>query len=312
MKPAGSLLYSPEPVTCPYPEPDWSSPCPPSHFSKIHITFHLLLGLASGLLPSGFPTKILCTSSFPHTCYMLCTSQSSWFDQVPRLRMRGTVPPLFRMTSWRDAKLIARETVSLLYMAHNKVCVVNFSFPFLFSMSLFSRNNLFLIFHSCLTHFQVCCDHCSVASWCARHAMHDVTEGSECGMTNSLSVGIDPMVRCICGSRLSYSVSIPPNRTDQYSSALGNELSSLAYEYTIFCPFLFGFPFLCYVRYQACDCLCCVFYCLTLLFQVFWLIASYWRPEWRYILGDILQRTCWHCFRDVTNSWETQLTPGLV
>jgi hypothetical protein len=113
---------------------------------------------------------------------------------------------------------------------------------------------LFLIFHSCLTHFQVCCDHCSVVSWCARHTVRDVTQGSKCGMTNSLSVGIDPTVRCICGSRLSYSVSIPPNRTDQYSSALGNELSSLAYEYTIFCPFLFGFPFLCYVRYQVTDC----------------------------------------------------------
>jgi hypothetical protein len=32
MKPGGSLPHSPEPATCPYPEPAQSSPCPPSHF----------------------------------------------------------------------------------------------------------------------------------------------------------------------------------------------------------------------------------------------------------------------------------------
>jgi hypothetical protein len=29
MEPEGSYPHSQEPATCPYPEPDWSSPCPP-------------------------------------------------------------------------------------------------------------------------------------------------------------------------------------------------------------------------------------------------------------------------------------------
>jgi len=31
MEPEGSLPHSQEPATCPYPELDQSSPCPPSH-----------------------------------------------------------------------------------------------------------------------------------------------------------------------------------------------------------------------------------------------------------------------------------------
>jgi hypothetical protein len=41
MKPEGSLLHSQEPVTCPYPEPDRSSPCPTSHFLKIYLNIIL-------------------------------------------------------------------------------------------------------------------------------------------------------------------------------------------------------------------------------------------------------------------------------
>jgi hypothetical protein len=61
MEPEGSLLHSQKPATCPYPEPDQSSPCPPYHVLKIHfnIILHLRLGLLSGLLPSGLPNKIL-------------------------------------------------------------------------------------------------------------------------------------------------------------------------------------------------------------------------------------------------------------
>jgi hypothetical protein len=48
-------------ITCPYPEQDQSSLCPPPNLSKVHfsIILHLCLGLPSGLLPSGFPTKAL-------------------------------------------------------------------------------------------------------------------------------------------------------------------------------------------------------------------------------------------------------------
>jgi hypothetical protein len=41
MEPEGSLLYSQQPATCPYPKADQSSPRPPSHFLKIH--FNIIL-----------------------------------------------------------------------------------------------------------------------------------------------------------------------------------------------------------------------------------------------------------------------------
>ena len=61
MAPEGSLSHSQQPTTCPYPEPDQSNLRPPRNFSKIHLNIpsHLRLGLPSGLLPSGFPTKAL-------------------------------------------------------------------------------------------------------------------------------------------------------------------------------------------------------------------------------------------------------------
>ena len=58
----GSSPHSQEPTTCPYPEPDRSSPCPlhPTTLRSILIlSSHLRLGLPSSLLPSGFPTKTL-------------------------------------------------------------------------------------------------------------------------------------------------------------------------------------------------------------------------------------------------------------
>jgi len=37
MEPEGLLPRLQEPTTCPYPEPDQSSPCPPSHFLNIYL-----------------------------------------------------------------------------------------------------------------------------------------------------------------------------------------------------------------------------------------------------------------------------------
>jgi phosphatidylserine synthase len=63
MEPVGSLLHPQEPTTCPYSEPDQSSPPPPcdptSWKSILILLFHLCLHLPSGLFLSGFPTKTL-------------------------------------------------------------------------------------------------------------------------------------------------------------------------------------------------------------------------------------------------------------
>ena len=41
MWPEGLLLHLQEPATCPYPKPDQSSPCTPSHFLKSHLNIIL-------------------------------------------------------------------------------------------------------------------------------------------------------------------------------------------------------------------------------------------------------------------------------
>ena len=67
MEPEGSLLHSQMPATYPYPEPYRSSPYPHISLfwrSVLILSFHLRLGLPSGLFPSGFPTKYLYTPLF--------------------------------------------------------------------------------------------------------------------------------------------------------------------------------------------------------------------------------------------------------
>jgi hypothetical protein len=63
MEHKGSLPQSQELSNCPYPEPDQSSQNPATHSisprSILILATHLLAGLPSGLLPSGFPTNNL-------------------------------------------------------------------------------------------------------------------------------------------------------------------------------------------------------------------------------------------------------------
>ena len=89
MEPAFSILHLQDPTTCPYPEPEKSSPCLHSISWKsiLILRFHLRLCIRSGLFPSGLPTKILYASLLsptPAICpdislFLLWSSE--WFSE---------------------------------------------------------------------------------------------------------------------------------------------------------------------------------------------------------------------------------------
>jgi len=85
MEPEGSLPHSQVPATCPYPEPDRSSPClpPQSHLLTIHFNIILPSTPESSKwsLSLTFPHQNpVYTYPLPHTCYMSRPSHSSRFD----------------------------------------------------------------------------------------------------------------------------------------------------------------------------------------------------------------------------------------
>jgi hypothetical protein len=131
MEPEGSSPYSQQPATCPYPEPDRSSPCPPppSNLSKIHFNI---------TLPStpGF-SKCSPSLSFPHQ-NPVCTSP----PYVPH------VLPISVLLTWSPKWDLVSNT------EHKAPCYVVFSTPLLprpswahiSSSALYSRKTLSLHF----------------------------------------------------------------------------------------------------------------------------------------------------------------------
>ena len=84
MEPEGLLPHSQVPATCPYPEPDQSSPCPyiplpedPSSPISISIIVPFMPDLPSGL---GFPTKTRIACWFTMATHTLTTYNTSYFS----------------------------------------------------------------------------------------------------------------------------------------------------------------------------------------------------------------------------------------
>ena len=82
MEPEGSLPHSKVPATCPYPEPVRFTPCPTSHFMKIHL--NIILPSTAWVsqvvfFPQVSPPKSCIRLSSSHTRYMPRPSHSFRF-----------------------------------------------------------------------------------------------------------------------------------------------------------------------------------------------------------------------------------------
>jgi len=81
MEPEGSLTHSQWPANCSYPEPDQSTPGPPSHFLKIH--FSIILSSKRGSCRWSLSLRFLhqnpkCNCPLLYACYM--HRSFPWFD----------------------------------------------------------------------------------------------------------------------------------------------------------------------------------------------------------------------------------------
>ena len=89
MWPEYALPHSQQPTTCPYPEPDKSSPFPPSHFLKIQLNIVLpsTPGSSKWSLSLMFPHQNpVYASPLPHTCTSLAHSRiiSFWHRRLTK------------------------------------------------------------------------------------------------------------------------------------------------------------------------------------------------------------------------------------
>ena len=143
MEPECLLPHSQQPSTCPYPQPNQSSPCLPipSWRSILILSSHLLLGLASGLFPSGLLTTTLyapllflirATCPAHRNVFYLITQvitrdqYRSWCSSVcSRLHCRVISfllgPSVFLSTLLSSSSLSVRDQVSYPYKTTGKI-----------------------------------------------------------------------------------------------------------------------------------------------------------------------------------------------
>ena len=104
METEGSLSYAQEPVPKSYREPDQSHSIPshPTSWRSISmLSFHLSLGIQSGLFSSGLHPDPVCFPPLPHTCYMLRPYHSSRFDHPTNI--------------WRGVQIVKLLICSILH-----------------------------------------------------------------------------------------------------------------------------------------------------------------------------------------------------
>ena len=138
MKPEVSLLHAEVPATCPYPEPDRSSPYPSiSHFLKTHFNIipHLHLGLPSGLFPSDIPTKTLYKP-------LLGPIRATWSAHIILLDL------ITRKTFGQDYRSLSSSVCSFLHSSRtSSLLCQNILLNTLFSVTLSLHTTLNLFDH---------------------------------------------------------------------------------------------------------------------------------------------------------------------
>jgi len=123
MEPKGSLRRSHKPATCPFPEPDQSSPCtqPTSLRSILILSFHLRLGLKVASFPQVSP---------PESCRHLSS---------PPYVLHA--PPISFFSIWSPKLYLVRSTdhkVSC-YVAFPTLCYLVLLRPNIFLSTIFSN-----------------------------------------------------------------------------------------------------------------------------------------------------------------------------
>ena len=130
MEPEGSLPHLQEPAISPYSESYHSSPWPPPHpiswGSVLILSSYFRQALPSGIIPSGFPTKIIYASLLSTgMCYMLRLSKKlkeffqnfknlhfwlNYYSSIPLSLIFSFILSVSRFTTERSSKLQTRST----------------------------------------------------------------------------------------------------------------------------------------------------------------------------------------------------------